>query len=294
EKRFDPFTSPERQRGAGPSLAPGAGCRTASNRHWDALSRATFVPAGMPVRSHTFTVSSLLALASVLPSGENRTQKTRSLCPSMTARCWYVCASYSRTAPLRLPVAISRPSALKLTARTCAGCGCWIVAFSLPVAVSHSFTVPSALAEASVLPSGAKAHVQMMLAWPVNVMRRLPVSASHSLSCRSRPAVATVFSSGENAAKCTSSVWPVKVTFSWPVATSHSFAVLSPLAVSSVLPSAEKTAVRTLSAWPWSVLRSLHVATSQSMTLLSTLAVASVLPSREKAANVTTLAWARR
>src|SRR5882672_8774657 len=49
-------------------------------------------------------------------------------------------------------------------------------------AVSHSLTVPSALAEIRVLPSGDRATERTSWVCPLRVARSLPVSTSHSLT----------------------------------------------------------------------------------------------------------------
>ena len=73
------------------------------------------------------------------------------------------------------------------------------VRVSCPVAASHSFTVPSPLAEASRLPSGLNATSQTPLVCPLKVSVSCPIRASHTLTVPSELAEAIRLPSGLNA-----------------------------------------------------------------------------------------------
>jgi hypothetical protein len=61
------------------------------------------------------------------------------------------------------------------------------VRISLPVATSHSLTVPSEAPESAVRPSGANATEWTVPECPLNVRISLPVATSHSLRVLSQP-----------------------------------------------------------------------------------------------------------
>src|SRR5277367_2600266 len=80
-----------------------------------------------------------------------------------------------------------------------------------PDPASHSLTVLSLYADASVLPSGEKATAMTELEWPSSVCSTAPDPASHSLTVLSYDADASVLPSGEKATALTQAEWPSSV-----------------------------------------------------------------------------------
>src|SRR5205807_401440 len=68
-----------------------------------------------------------------------------------------------------------------------------------PLATSHSFTVPSLLAEARVLPSGAQATLITSERCPWRVRSSWPLAASQSFSVATSPPEASTAPSGAQA-----------------------------------------------------------------------------------------------
>src|SRR5262245_40829570 len=101
-----------------------------------------------------------------LPSGENATLRTASVCPLRVRVSCPVCASHTFTSQgvycllfsshLPLPEAIRLPSAENATHKTWPVCPLRVRA-SCPVCASHTFTVLSSLAETMRLPSAENA-----------------------------------------------------------------------------------------------------------------------------------------
>ena len=81
----------------------------------------------------------------------------------------------------------------------------------MPVAGSQIRTVPSSLAVASQVPSGAIATARTVPVWPVRVWRSVPVAGSQIRTVPSPPAVASQVPSGAIATARTPPVWPVRV-----------------------------------------------------------------------------------
>src|SRR5262245_16894785 len=81
------------------------------------------------------------------------------------------------------------------------------------VATFQTLTVRSKPAEASLLPSGAKATELTVLPCPNRVVLAWPLARSHTLIVRSSPAEARVLPSGEKATEDRPSVWPLRVAF---------------------------------------------------------------------------------
>src|SRR4051812_20828233 len=79
---------------------------------------------------------------------------------------------------------------------------------------SHSFTVWSLLAEASVLPSGLHATDHTSPVCPLRVANSLPVAAPHSFAVWSLPAEARVLPSGLHVTEFTAFVCPLRVASS--------------------------------------------------------------------------------
>ena len=73
------------------------------------------------------------------------------------------------------------------------------VCSTAPEPASHSLTVLSSDADASVLPSGEKATALTAYKWPSSVYSTAPDPASHSLTVLSHDADASVLPSGEKA-----------------------------------------------------------------------------------------------
>ena len=81
----------------------------------------------------------------------------------------------------------------------------------VPVTGSQIRTVPSSLAVASQVPSGATATAPTLPVWPVRVWRWVPVSGSQIRTVPSPLAVASQLPSGAIATAATLPVWPVRV-----------------------------------------------------------------------------------
>ena len=73
------------------------------------------------------------------------------------------------------------PSGLNATLVTAPVCPLRVRA-SWPVAASHTFTVPSSLAEARRLPSGLNATLMTAPVCPLRVRASWPVAASHTFT----------------------------------------------------------------------------------------------------------------
>src|SRR5262249_9556852 len=82
---------------------------------------------------------------------------------------------------------------------------------SLPDVGSHSRIVPSAPAEARVLPSGLNTTTCTVSVWPSNRSRSLQVTGSHNRTDLSVLAVARVFPSGLNARPSTPPACPTSL-----------------------------------------------------------------------------------
>ncbi len=82
------------------------------------------------------------------------------------------------------------------------------LASSRLLAVSHSRMRPSALEDASVLPSPAKARAVIAVAWPASLANCFPVSEFQRRTVQSALPEATSVPSGENATAVTASEWP--------------------------------------------------------------------------------------
>src|SRR5262249_14106578 len=101
--------------------------------------------------------------------------------------------SHTRTLPSPSSEARRLPSRLKATSYTSPSCSLQVNTTS-PVATSQSFTVLSALAEASRLLSGLNATARTELVWPCFPRKSwssLPVTASQTKILRSSPAEAS-------------------------------------------------------------------------------------------------------
>ena len=81
------------------------------------------------------------------------------------------------------------------------------VASDLPVLISQNRTVPSALALASILPSGEKVRAVTPLRCPANAASSLPVVVSDKSTVLSVLPLASIFPSGENANTFTQPSW---------------------------------------------------------------------------------------
>src|SRR5438045_3250616 len=108
---------------------------------------------------------------------------------------------------------------------------------AVPVLVSHSRTVSSYDADATILLSGEKATVRIFFIWPLSVCRAAPVFISHNCSVLSYDADIILLSSGEKATILITSVWPSNVCKAVPVFISHSCIVLWYNTDAAVLPS---------------------------------------------------------
>ena len=98
--------------------------------------------------SHSLTVPSADAEATMVPSGENATEVTACVCPAKVAVFVRVATFHSLTILSFDPEASSIPSRENATEKTSLVCPSRIAAF--PVATSHSLTVPSSDAVARV------------------------------------------------------------------------------------------------------------------------------------------------
>jgi hypothetical protein len=163
------------------------------------LLPAPSTPSCKGVGSHSLMVSSLLAEASVRPSGAKATAVTISAWPARLARSWPVSASQSLIVVAPADARVS-PSGAKATALTAVPAA-WplSVARSLPVSMSQSLIVLFPLPEARLRPSGAKATASIHAVWPLRVARTRPVSASQSLIVQFQLPEARMRPSGEKA-----------------------------------------------------------------------------------------------
>ena len=124
------------------------------------------------------------------------------------------------------------------------------------MAGSQIRTVPSSLAVASQVPSGAIATAVTRPVWPVRVARCWPVAGSQIRTVPSPLAVASQVPSGAIATAVTAPVWPVRVARCWPVAASQIRTVPSSPAVASQVPSGAIATAVTSPVWPVRVRRS--------------------------------------
>ena len=173
---------------------------------------------------------------------------------------------------------------------------------SLPLAMSHSFSVLSSLPERAVRPSGEKATDQTEPECPVKVRSSSPVPGAPEFQCLVRAAGKSSAPIREKATKLTqlsnTLIWMqggVVVRSHCPVATSQYINVPSLLPERAMRPSGEKAIERIEPDEWWTkgpeglakVRSSLPVATSQSFSVSSLLPERAVRPSGEKATELT-------
>src|SRR5260370_23358710 len=117
-------------------------------------------------------------------------------------------------------------------------------------AVSHSRMPPSALEDANVLPSPAKARAVVALVWPTSLANLFPIDESQKQTAQPALPDATTVPSGENATAVIASEWPPSWWMAFPSATFHSSTEPStfqpPDMAASILPSGERPTRR----WP--------------------------------------------
>ena len=161
----------------------------------------------------------------------------------------------------------------------------------MPVAGSQIRTVPSPLAVASQLPSGAIATAHTVSVWPVRVWRWVPVAGSQIRTVPS-PAAGGQPGAVRGDRHRTHAVGVAGEGVAWvPVAGSQIRTVPSQLAVASQVPSGAIATACTLPVWPVRVWRWVPVAGSQIRTVPSSLPVASQVPSGAIATARTLPVW---
>src|SRR5262245_52433365 len=131
---------------------------------------------------------------------------------------------------------------------------------------SHTFTVPSSLAEAMRLPSGLNATLSTQPVCPLRVSASNPIRASHTFTVLSSLPDTMRVPSAENATLVTPPVCPLMVSSSCPVCASHTFTVWSQLPEAIRLPSAENATLWTVLVCPWRVRTCCPVWTSHTLT----------------------------
>jgi hypothetical protein len=183
--------------------------------------------------SHSLSVLSSLAESRRVPSGENATERTPTVCPSKLRISW--------------PLAVSQSLILSL--------------------VSSNMTF--ALPETRHVPSGEKATDSTPSECPSKVRMSWPLTASQSLRVLSWLPESRCVPSGENATELTLPVCPWKVRISWPLLTSHSLRVVSSLPETRRVPSGENVTELTPPVCPSKVRMSWPLAASQSLRVLS-------------------------
>src|SRR5438876_34261 len=133
--------------------------------------------------SHSRIVPSSLPLSRWRLSGVKASPFTAAACPCSTVEELPAFPCHSRMVWSKLPLATVRPSGLQATHCTCSVWpeSCWRRRPSSPN--SHSLTLPSQLALARLVPSGAKAspHTQLLCPARISTQAALPRGGiSHS------------------------------------------------------------------------------------------------------------------
>ena len=204
--------------------------------------------------SHSFTVLSLYAAASIVPSGENATERTSKfllysprmaiLSRVITSNSVFVrvVVSHNSTRLLSRAVASIVPSGENATEVTSPLPSPKTVAIRSFFTISHRLKVLSSDPAASIVPSGenateVKPSPPDPTSFPKTIAEFVGVPTSHSRIVSSLDAEASIVPSGENATEVTSFLWPSRVaTFvsaacavsaacSIAAAASHSFTV---------------------------------------------------------------------
>src|SRR5262249_31560622 len=176
------------------------------------------VACSLPVlASHSRAVRSLLAEATVWPSGEKATANTIAVCPTQECTSLPVSTSQIFTSPgvswaSQRPAADASflPSGEKTTDRT--GMVCPVkVARSAPLLRSRRRIVPSRQPAAIVLPSGDPSTLFAEVSRVGCVARRLSPVTCQTRTVLSSAPVTSRLPSGENCANQTCPLWPVSV-----------------------------------------------------------------------------------
>ena len=141
-----------------------------------------------PDRVHTFTDRSAAAETMNGPAAARWVTACswakRAICSGLM-RAWSVESSRQRRMRLSAPAANTCRMSGVMSTAFCSPSGCGIVSSRRPVAGSQTFTVSSALAEASTVPSADQARSNTAPLCPVSVRIAAPVWASHSSMRRS-------------------------------------------------------------------------------------------------------------
>src|SRR6266849_6756794 len=133
--------------------------------------------------SHSSIVPSSLPLSSWRLSGVKASPFTAAACPCSTVKELPAFPCHSRMVWSKLPLATVRPSGLHATQLTCSVCPTSVWRRRPPSPSSHSLTLPSQLALARLVLSGAKASPHTHLLCPARISTQVALprdGISHS------------------------------------------------------------------------------------------------------------------
>src|SRR6266581_234045 len=216
-----------------------------------------------PSTSHSRIVPSSLPLSSWRLSGVKASPFTAAACPCSTVEELPAFPCHSRIVWSKLPLATVRPSGLQ--ARHCTCCvwpeSCW--RRRPPSPSSQSLTLPSQLALARLVPSGAKASPRTQLLCPARLSTQAALPRDGISHSRMVPATSPLASRRPSGAKARQSMpmvcQPDQSTI--PLSTSHSLTLPSRLPLESRRSSGLKAMAQTASVcackarcklWPFS------------------------------------------